>query len=209
MTIVLLAALVAYLLGSLSFAVIVSRLSGLPDPYSYGSGNPGATNVLRTGRKLAALLTLAGDFGKGVVAVLLATQMARAGEWPGAELLAAVAGLAAFLGHVFPVFFGFRGGKGVATAAGILLALDWRLGLAILAVWLGVAFVSRYSSLAALVASLLAPFVAIWVGLSGAGVVAILMMSILLLWRHRSNIVRLVQGRETRIGSGQKDVPVP
>ena len=123
--------------------------------------------------------------------------------------VAAVAGLAAFLGHVFPVFFGFRGGKGVATAAGILLALDWRLGLAILAVWLGVAFVSRYSSLAALVASLLAPFVAIWVGLSGAGVVAILMMSMLLLWRHRSNIVRLVQGRETRIGSGQKDVPVP
>jgi glycerol-3-phosphate acyltransferase PlsY len=202
MTMVLLVAVVAYLLGSLSFAVIVSRVSGLPDPHTYGSGNPGATNVLRTGRKWAALLTLLGDAGKGLAAVLIAAHLEGPGE--GAGLFAAVAALAAFLGHLFPVYFRFRGGKGVATAAGILLALDWRLGVAVLGVWLGVAFLSRYSSLAALSASLVAPFLALLLGLPVAGIVAVLVMSILLLWRHRSNIVRLVQGRETRIGADRK-----
>ncbi len=204
MTMVLLVALVAYLLGSLSFAVIVSRLSGLPDPHTYGSGNPGATNVLRTGRKWAALLTLLGDAGKGVVAVLIAAHLGGGGEGATAGLSGAVAALAALMGHLFPVFFRFRGGKGVATAAGILLALDWRLGLAVLATWLGVAFLSRYSSLAALSASLVAPFLALLLGLPVAGIAAVLVMSILLLWRHRSNIVRLVQGRETRIGGERK-----
>jgi glycerol-3-phosphate acyltransferase PlsY len=145
------AAAVAYLVGSIPFAVIVSRLMGLPDPRSFGSGNPGATNVLRTGSKLAAILTLAGDALKGWVAVWASIRLGLAGE------VVAVVAFAAFIGHVFPVWLRFKGGKGVATAAGVLFALDWRVGAAVLLVWLTVVVVSRYSSLGALVASLFAP----------------------------------------------------
>lgn len=188
----------SYLIGSLSFAVIVSRLFGLPDPHSYGSGNPGATNVLRTGKKLAALLTLLGDMFKGAAAVLL---VRLAGPHYGVELEgAAVCALAVFLGHLFPVFHRFRGGKGVATAAGILLAIQPWLGLATLSTWVVIAFFFRISSLAAVVAALFAPLYCVWLfGLNPmAG--AVLLMSLLLLWRHRENIRRLLAGKEGRIG---------
>ena len=186
-----------YLLGSISTAVLVSRALGVADPRSRGSGNPGATNVLRLAGRKAAALTLAGDVLKGVVPVLAA----RAAELPPGAV--ALVGLAAFLGHLFPVFFGFKGGKGVATALGALLATEPLLGASVLATWLVVAGVSRYSSLAALVASVLAPGYA-WV-LSGdrgvAGAVAV--MAVLLVWRHRANIRRLLAGEEGRIGRSQ------
>jgi glycerol-3-phosphate acyltransferase PlsY len=192
----------AYLIGSLSFAVIVSRAFGLPDPHSYGSGNPGATNVLRTGRRAAALLTLLGDGGKGWLAVFLATRFAP--EYGlGAEAIAATV-LAVFLGHLFPVFFRFRGGKGVATALGVLLALQLWLGLAALATWLAMFALFRISSLAAITAALLAP-VYQWLlmgpGLTTAAVAA---MSLLLLLRHRDNIRRLLCGEEGRVGGKAK-----
>jgi glycerol-3-phosphate acyltransferase PlsY len=155
--------------------------------------------VLRTGRKLAAALTLLGDAGKGAVAVGLGSLIAPAGGDA-----AALAGIAAFLGHLFPVFFGFRGGKGVATAAGILLALDPRLGGLTLGVWLVMAVVFRYSSLAAVSAALVAPFGAAWFGAGPVGTVAVVAMSALLLWRHRGNLARLLAGQETRIGSGRR-----
>ena len=181
----------AYLLGSVSFAIVVSWLMRLPDPRSYGSKNPGATNVLRTGRKAAAVLTLAGDAGKGWAAVWLASVFT-------AEI--ALAGLAAFLGHVFPVFHRFQGGKGVATAAGVLFGLDWRIGLGTLATWIVIAFFFRYSSLAALIAALFAPFATFLVmGWQSALVVAV--MSALLVWRHRGNIARLLAGTEPRLGA--------
>lgn len=192
----------AYLIGSLSFAVLVSRAFGLPDPHSYGSGNPGATNVLRTGRKAAALLTLLGDGGKGWLAVFLAIRFAP--EYGlGAEAIAATV-LAVFLGHLFPVFFGFRGGKGVATALGVLLALQLWLGLAALATWLAMFALFRISSLAAITASLLAP-VYQWL-LMGPDVitVATAAMSLLLLLRHRDNIRRLLSGEEGRVGATPK-----
>ena len=186
-----------YLLGSISTAVLVSRALGVADPRSGGSGNPGATNVLRLAGRKAAALTLAGDVLKGVVPVLAA----RAAELPPGAV--ALVGLAAFLGHLYPVFFGFKGGKGVATALGALLATEPLLGASVLATWLVVAGVSRYSSLAALVASVLAPGYA-WV-LSGdrgvAGAVAV--MAVLLVWRHRANIRRLLAGEEGRIGRSQ------
>ncbi len=190
-------AAIAYLIGSISFAVVVSWIFGLPDPHTYGSGNPGATNVLRTGRKAAAVLTLVGDALKGTTAYLLARHFAPQVE-AGEPALAAVA-LAAFLGHLYPVYFRFRGGKGVATAAGILLAMDWRLGLLTVATWIAVALVFRYSSLAALVAAVAAPLFALY--LLGAGLLsgAVLVMALLLIWRHRSNIARLVRGDEGRI----------
>jgi glycerol-3-phosphate acyltransferase PlsY len=207
-----LAIVVAYLIGSLSFAVIVSRAMRLPDPHSYGSGNPGATNVLRTGRKSAALLTLLGDAAKGWLAVWLAR---RFGAPLGVgEAGVALAALAVFLGHLFPVFFGFRGGKGVATAAGILFALDGRLGAIVVAVWVVVALGSRYSSLGALAAALAAPFVAWWLHdfrLSPA-VAAVAAMAVLLVWRHRSNIAKLRTGSEGRIGdkkAGRAEVRGP
>ncbi|MEZ5729644.1 MAG: glycerol-3-phosphate 1-O-acyltransferase PlsY [Burkholderiaceae bacterium] len=188
----------AYLTGSISFAVVVSRAMGLADPRSFGSGNPGATNVLRTGNRTAALLTLIGDAAKGAVAVLLAAVMApRLGY---GEATIAGAGLAAFLGHLFPVFHRFSGGKGVATAAGVLLALNGWLGLATLATWLIIAFFFRYSSLAALIAAAFAPFYQVLLFGFGPQALAVLAMSLLLVWRHRANIGKLIAGTESRIG---------
>ncbi len=189
----------SYLIGSLSFAVIVSRVFGLPDPHSYGSGNPGATNVLRTGKKFAALLTLVGDGGKGAVAVLL---VRLAGPAYGVDLEgAAVCALAAFLGHLFPVFHRLRGGKGVATAAGILLAINPWLGLATLSTWVVIAVFFRISSLAAVVAAVFAPVYCVWLFGINPMAAAVLLMSLLLIWRHAGNIRRILRGEESRIGA--------
>jgi glycerol-3-phosphate acyltransferase PlsY len=192
----------AYLLGSIPFAVVVSRLFGMDDPRTYGSGNPGATNVLRSGNKLAAALTLLGDAFKGWLAVTLAAYFA-ASQGLGMQAIAA-AGLAAFLGHVFPIFLGFKGGKGVATAAGVLLGASGWLGLATLGTWLFVAFTFRYSSLAALSAALAAPLFSALLGLDNTWIIAIGCMSALLIWRHKDNIKRLRAGQEGRIGSKKK-----
>lgn len=189
---------IGYLIGSISFAVIVSRAFGLPDPRSYGSGNPGATNVLRTGKKIAAALTLIGDTGKGWVAVYLAQRFAE--HYGIGDAAVQGVAVAAFLGHLFPVFFGFRGGKGVATALGILLALNPWLGLAVLATWIAVAALFRYSSLAALVAALLAPVFSAWLTGIYAQAAAVTTMSLLLIWRHRANLQRLFAGQEGKIG---------
>ncbi len=199
----LLAALAAYLVGSLSFAVIVSRLLGLNDPRTYGSGNPGATNVLRSGNKLAAILTLALDALKGYVPVLLAVIYGPAHGL--GEGTAALVGLAAFLGHLWPVFFRFQGGKGVATAAGVLLGLNPWLGLATLLTWVIIAGFFRYSSLAAIVSAAFAPFyqMLIWGGGPIAGAVAV--MGLLLIWRHSANIRKLLKGTESKLG--QKAAP--
>lgn len=195
-------ALIAYLIGSVSFAVVTSKMLGLADPRTYGSGNPGATNVLRSGSKLAALLTLVGDGAKGSLAVWLAQRYAPA-FGAGAEAVAA-ATLAVFLGHVFPLFLRFKGGKGVATAAGVLLALAPLVGLAALLVWIFVAVSTRYSSLAGLVAAVLAPFVlVIGTSLPAPIVAAVVAMSALLIWRHADNIRRLVSGTEGRIGQNK------
>jgi glycerol-3-phosphate acyltransferase PlsY len=189
----------AYLIGSLSFAVIVSRAMRLPDPRQYGSGNPGATNVLRTGRKAAAALTLLGDALKGWVAVALAKTLVPAfGLDQRVVLLCA---LAVFVGHLFPVFFRFQGGKGVATALGVLLGLDLWLGLATLATWLATATVFRISSLAALTAAMLAPVYAILLMGWGNTAIAVSVITLLLVYRHKSNLVKLVSGREARIGA--------
>jgi glycerol-3-phosphate acyltransferase PlsY len=186
-------ALLGYLLGSLPFAVLVSKAFGLADPRSFGSKNPGATNVLRSGNKAAALLTLLGDAAKGWLAMTLARQL-------GAEPLAvAFAGIAAFLGHIFPVFLGFRGGKGVATALGVLAGFSGWLALICLATWLAVAAVFRYSSLASLAAAAAAPMAA-WPLLGGEMAAIISFMSLLLFWRHRQNIRKLLAGTESRIG---------
>jgi glycerol-3-phosphate acyltransferase PlsY len=188
------AAFVAYLIGSLSFAVIVSRALNLPDPHSYGSGNPGATNVLRSGSKKAALFTLLGDTAKGVVAVLLAKAFAAQFGISGAGI--ALVAVAVFLGHLFPVFFGFKGGKGVATAAGVLWAIDWRVGLGITLIWAVIFAASRVSSLAALIGSAMAPVLA-WVFLGPVpAFYASLIMAALLIWRHKDNIARLASGKE-------------
>jgi glycerol-3-phosphate acyltransferase PlsY len=188
-----------YLIGSLSFAVIVSRAFRLPDPHTYGSGNPGATNVLRTGKKLAAVLTLAGDAGKGWVAVFLAQGLAL--DYGVGEAGIAGVAVSTFLGHLYPVYFGLRGGKGVATALGIMLALNPWLGLAALATWVAVVAVFRISSLAALVAALLAPVWSIWLTGLNFAAGAVLAVSLLLIWRHRENIRRLLAGQESRIGA--------
>lgn len=188
------AAVLAYLIGSLSFAVIVSRALGLPDPHSYGSGNPGATNVLRSGSKTAAILTLLGDTLKGVIAVLLAKHFATLFgiSTTGVALVA----VTVFLGHLFPVFFGFKGGKGVATAAGVLWALDWRVGLGLTLIWALVFAVTRVSSLSALIGSAAAPvFGYLFFGF-GPVFVATLVMAALLFWRHKDNIRRLLSGEE-------------
>ena len=189
----------AYLIGSISFAVVVSRVLGLSDPRTYGSGNPGATNVLRSGNKKAAIATLIGDAAKGWFAVWLALRLAdRYGiDDTGIALVA----LAVFIGHLWPVFFRFVGGKGVATALGVLLGINVWLGLATLATWLIVAYAFRYSSLAALIAAVFAPF---YYGLLfGADEIlfAVAVMSALLLWRHSKNISNLLAGKESRIGS--------
>ncbi len=188
----------AYLIGSVSFAVIVSRAYGLPDPHEYGSGNPGATNVLRTGNRKAAVLTLAGDGLKGFVAVLLAQWLAPLTGAPAWAVPAAA--LAVFSGHVFPVFHGFAGGKGVATAAGIVFALHWPLGLALLVVWATMAFGFRISSLAALTAAVLMPLGAFYVFGNTLVAWAMVPICILLFWRHRANIRQLLDGKERPIG---------
>ena len=189
----------AYLIGSVSFAVLMSKAFGLADPRTYGSGNPGATNVLRSGRKAAAVLTLLGDAAKGWVAVFAAIKLA---PHDGQGLLTvALVSLAVFLGHVFPVFLKFKGGKGVATALGVLLALSGWMGLAVLATWLAVAAVFRYSSLAALVAAIGAPIYAMALNLRPELVFAVALMSLLLIWRHKSNIQNLMTGKESRIGA--------
>ena len=193
-----LATIGSYLIGSLSFAVIVSRLMGLNDPRTYGSGNPGATNVLRSGNKAAALLTLVCDALKGFVPVFVVDQFgARVGLGEGTTALVA---LAAFLGHLWPVFFRFQGGKGVATAAGVLLGINPWLGLATLATWLIVAAFFRYSSLAAIVAAVFAPFYQLLIWGGGPAAIAITVMGLLLLWRHSANIQKLLRGTESKIG---------
>ncbi len=197
-------ALAGYLFGSLSFAVIVSRVMGLDDPRTYGSQNPGATNVLRSGNKKAALATLLLDALKGYFPVLLV-------KWYGPAFglddeAVAVVAMAAFVGHLWPVFFRFQGGKGVATAAGILFAVEPVLGAAVLGTWLLVAFVTRYSSLAALMASVLSPGYylfgneVLW-QTSAAELLTVMVMSLLLLWRHKENIGRLLRGQESKIGA--------
>ena len=192
------AVLVAYLVGSLSFAVIVSRVMGLADPRSYGSGNPGATNVLRTGKRGAAVATLALDALKGYLPVFAALLLAPRFGW-GTGTVAAV-GLAAFLGHLWPLFFGFKGGKGVATAAGVLMAFNPWLGLATLLTWAIVAAFSRYSSLASLAAAVFAPFYQLLIWNADGTAMAIILISLLLIWRHEANIRRLIAGKETRLG---------
>jgi acyl phosphate:glycerol-3-phosphate acyltransferase len=189
-----LVAMAAYLLGSISFAIVVSALMRLPDPRSYGSRNPGATNVLRSGRKAAAVLTLLGDAGKGWLAVWVTA------HYTGDATLAAIAGVAVFIGHLLPVFHRFKGGKGVATAAGVLLGFNIWLGAGTLATWAIIAFFFRYSSLAAIVASLFAPFFC-WLLLGvEPRLVAVGAIGLLIVWRHNSNISRLLDGTEPRLG---------
>ncbi len=200
----LLAVVAAYLIGSLSFAVIVSRLMGLSDPRSYGSGNPGATNVLRSGNKKAAVLTLLFDALKGFIPVLAAQQLAARFGW--GETTIGFVGLAAFLGHLWPVFFRFQGGKGVATAIGVLLALVPVMAGVTLLVWLAVAYLTRYSSLAAIVAAAFVPFGQLLTYGASPVVLAITVMSLLLVYRHAGNIRKLMAGTESKIG--QKAAPV-
>ena len=201
------AVLIAYLIGSLSFAVIVSRAMGLSDPRSYGSGNPGATNVLRSGNKLAAVLTLVFDALKGFLPVLLAGLYGpRHGLGEGTV---ALVGLAAFLGHLWPVFFRFRGGKGVATAAGVLLALNPWLGLATVLTWWIIAFFFRYSSLAAIVSAAFAPFYQLLVWGAGPVAVVVAAMGALLVWRHSANIQKLMAGTESKLGSKSGGAAAP
>jgi len=191
-------ALAAYALGSVSFAVLVSRLMGLPDPRSYGSSNPGATNVLRTGNRLAAALTLAGDAGKGAVAVALA--LAYTGESATAGFAAPLAGAMAFLGHLYPAFHGFKGGKGVATAAGVLLALNPYLGLGTLLTFGIIVFFFRMISFASVIAAVFAAFWALFLFGPAPVTPVVAAIALLLVWRHRENIVRLWRGTEPRLG---------
>jgi glycerol-3-phosphate acyltransferase PlsY len=192
------AVLAAYLIGSLSFAVIVSRVFGLADPRSYGSRNPGATNVLRSGNRAAAVLTLAFDALKGYVPVLLALLWGP--RFGLGELGLALVGLAAFLGHLWPVFFRFQGGKGVATAAGVLLALNPGLGVATLLSWGLIAVFFRYASLASLVAAAFAPFYQLLIWGVEPALACIVPMSLLLIWRHEGNIRKLIAGKESKLG---------
>jgi len=207
MWITLSVSLAAYLLGSLSFAVIVSRVMGLNDPRSYGSHNPGATNVLRSGNKQAAVLTLLLDAAKGWLPVFAVQQWG--GEYDMGAGTAALAGLGAFVGHLFPVFFRFQGGKGVATAAGVLFGVNALLGLAVALSWLIVAWFFRYSSLAALVAAVFAPAYYAFGGdvawpYEQALLGALIVMGLLLVWRHLDNINRLVAGTESKLGAKKK-----
>ena len=194
---------IGYLIGSVSFAVVVSKCMCLPDPHTYGSGNPGATNVLRTGNKLAAALTFLGDALKGFIAVVLARMIlgsdsltSTLNSW----ILCGVV-IAVFLGHLFPLFHGLKGGKGVATACGILFGINWILGLATLSTWLIVALFMRYSSLAALAAAIFGPIYFVFLfGFQPMGI-ALVVVCLLLIWRHRSNIANLLAGKESRIGA--------
>jgi glycerol-3-phosphate acyltransferase PlsY len=201
------AVLLAYFLGSLSFAVIVSRCMGLKDPRSYGSNNPGATNVLRSGNKFAAVATLLLDGLKGWLPVVLVKWFGH--DYGLDEGTVAVVGLAAFFGHLYPVFFQFKGGKGVATAAGVLFGVHWVLGLATLATWAIVAFFSRYSSLAALAAAVFAPLYYLFGDRTAWYVdqmilMAIFIISAMLVYRHRENITKLLKGKESRLGGSKK-----
>lgn len=194
--------LVAYLIGSISFAVVVSKFVGLADPRTYGSKNPGATNVLRSGNKKAAILTLLGDALKGTLAVALAFHFQDQLGYTRGDI--AWIGLAAFIGHLYPIFFKFEGGKGVATALGVLLGLNWVLGLATAVTWVVIAYFFRYSSLAALIASLFAVFYNVLLfGINGQAA-AIAIMSGLLIYRHRQNIANLIAGKESKIGQKSK-----
>jgi glycerol-3-phosphate acyltransferase PlsY len=186
-----------YLFGSISTAIIVCKLMGLPDPRTTGSRNPGATNVARLGGKKAAALTLAGDMLKGLVPVLIAHALHAS-----PTILAATA-LAAFLGHLYPVFFGFQGGKGVATALGVIYGLYWPVGLLTTGIWLAMAIVFRYSSLAALTAILLTPLCFLWLLPERPIIIAMLVLTALLYWRHRSNIANLLSGKEDKISFGK------
>jgi glycerol-3-phosphate acyltransferase PlsY len=188
----------AYLIGSVSFAVVVSKVYGLPDPHSYGSGNPGATNVLRTGNKVAAALTLAGDGVKGFLAVFLAQSLGP--SFGVADWTVPAVALAVFVGHLFPVFHGFRGGKGIATAAGIVFALSWPLGLALGALWMVMALGFKISSLASLTTATLAPLGAFYMFGNAPIAWALVPITLLLFWRHRANIRQLVEGKERTIG---------
>ena len=192
------AVLAAYLVGSLSFAVIISRLMGLNDPRSYGSGNPGATNVLRSGNKKAAVLTLVFDALKGYLPVMLVDQFG--GRHGLTEGTVALVGIAAFLGHLWPVFFHFKGGKGVATAAGVLFGFNPLLGLATLLTWIIIAFFFRYSSLAAIVSAVFAPFYQLLIWGAGPIAGAVALMGLLLVWRHTANIQKLMAGTESKLG---------
>lgn len=197
---------VSYLIGSVPFAVVVSRLMGLADPRSFGSKNPGATNVLRTGNKTAAALTLLGDAAKGWVAVVLSTWLTQ--RFGMSNSVVAACGVAAFMGHVYPVFIGFKGGKGVATALGVLLGLNPWLALATVGTWLIIAWVSRYSSLASIVSAIFAPFYYLLGGnvawrMDGSVAMAIVAISVMLLYRHQANISRLMTGKESRIGGNK------
>lgn len=186
--------LLGYLIGSVSSAVVIARIMGLQDPRETGSKNPGATNILRYGGKTAAILTLAGDILKGVAAVLMARALAAD------AMIVVLTGFAAFIGHLFPVFFGFRGGKGVATALGVWLALNPWVGLALIGTWALVALLFRYSSLAALMASLAAPLYVAWLSPGAPYLVTIIVMSAILIFRHRANIRNLIAGTENKIG---------
>lgn len=197
-TLLITAAIAAYLIGSIPFAVVVSKVFGLADPRSFGSGNPGATNVLRTGNKLAAFLTLFGDAAKGAIAIGVAAAMGVP-----ADLFGWI-GLLAFFGHVFPVTLGFKGGKGVSTSAGVLLALYWPLGLATLGTWLFMALTFRYSSLSAITAALMTPVFAVLMGLPTPVIVPISLMVAILLIKHAGNLRRLLAGQESKIGSKKK-----
>ena len=203
----LIATVAAYLIGSISFAVIVSAAMGLADPRSYGSKNPGATNVLRSGNKAAAILTLFGDAFKGWLAVWL---VARFGPRYGLDDTAvALAAIAVFLGHLYPIFFKFKGGKGVATAAGVLLAIHPALGLATALTWLIIAFFFRYSSFAALVSAVFAPLFDLFLFGPNDIAWAVFAMSALLVWRHRGNIAKLIAGKESRIGEKKTKTGTP
>lgn len=195
----------AYLIGSISFAIALSRLAGMPDPRSYGSGNPGATNVLRSGRKVVAALTLAGDGAKGWLAVFLAQW------WTGQSAIGGLdvplAGVAVFLGHLFPVFHGFKGGKGVATAAGVLLAFNAWLGLATLATWAAIFAFFRISSLAGLVAAVFAPLYTFWLFGLRPVFPAVIAIAVLMAWRHKDNFRRLLSGAESRVGADPSRPP--
>lgn len=185
----------AYLVGSLSMAIIVCKLTGLPDPRTQGSGNPGATNVLRLGSKKLAALVLLGDMSKGLLPVLLARYL------DVSILTLALTGLAAFLGHCYPVFFSFRGGKGVATALGVILGLSWLTGLLLIMIWILMALIYRISSLAAISAAIMAPFISLFTLPTPALIMMVCTVTIILIWRHRINIQKLYLGTEPRIGS--------
>ena len=186
--------IIAYLLGSLSAAVLVCNILGLSDPRSGGSRNPGTTNVMRLHGKKAAFLTLTGDILKGIIPVLLAKVISNS------EIIIALSGLAAFLGHIFPIYFGFKGGKGVATLIGVLFATHWQLGAAYVLTWILTAFIFRYSSLAALIAAILTPLYAYFSGQESQYIVILIIIMIILLWKHKPNIINLIKKKEDKIG---------